>query len=162
MSDILITSMQQRHIGALAGLEKICFGALAWNEQALADELTNDTAHFLVLEKSGEAIGYIGTFVVVDSCYVSNIGILPQYRRQGFASVLMESACKEAFSLGARSISLEVRPSNTAAISLYKKLGFEEIGLRRGFYREPKEDALILNLDLTAEKYGQSEINKNT
>ena len=74
----------------------------------------------------------------------------------------MESACKEAFSLGARSISLEVRPSNTAAISLYKKLGFEEIGLRRGFYREPKEDALILNLDLTAEKYGQSEINKNT
>ena len=154
MSDILITPMQQHHIGALAELERICFGALAWNEQALADELTNDTAHFLVLERSGEVVGYIGTFVVIDSCYVSNIGILPQYRRQGFASVLMEGACRNAYSLGARSISLEVRPSNSAALALYEKLGFEEIGLRRGFYREPKEDALILSLDLSPEKYG--------
>ena len=149
MSEVFIVPMEQRHIASLAVLEKIGFGELAWNEQGLSDELTNETAHFLVLEADGEVVGYIGTFVVIDSCYVSNIAIMPQYRRRGFGQLLLQRACENARDLGALSISLEVRPSNSPAIALYEKLGFEEIGLRKGFYREPKEDALILSLDLT-------------
>lgn len=148
MKQFEMIPMAEEHIAALTELEKICFGGLAWNETGLRDELTNDTAHFLVAKSGGEIAGYIGVFVVMESCYVSNVAVFPQFRRMGCASELIEAACALARELAAESISLEVRPSNTAAIALYSSLGFEEIGLRKNFYRAPKEDALIMTREL--------------
>ena len=141
---IKIVDMNALHIPALAQLEKICFGSCAWTEQGLADELTNDTAHFLVAENEEGVAGYIGIFVVCESCYVSDIAVYPQFRRQGVASALIKKASADAAVLGAQSISLEVRPSNEAAVKLYRSLGFDDIGLRKRFYRDPEEDALIM------------------
>ena len=145
---VTVGRMTEEDIVQLARLETVCFGALAWTEQGLRDELTNETAHFFVIKEDGVIAGYIGTFVVCESCYVSNIAVFPEMRRKGYAARLISAAADNARSLGAQSVSLEVRPSNSAALSLYASAGFEEIGLRKGFYREPKEDALILSLSL--------------
>lgn len=91
-------------------------------------------------------MGYIGAFTVCESCYISNIAVFPQHRRKGIGRLLLRKAAEQARKKGAESISLEVRPSNTAAISLYKSEGYEEVGLRKNFYRDPNEDALILTL----------------
>lgn len=144
MENIIIKNMNKDHISILAELEKSCF-TQPWSEKSLAEELNNRTAHFLVAEKkTGEIMGYIGVFVVCESCYISNIAVFPQYRRQGVGKTLINSASETAKKLGAESISLEVRPSNTAAIMLYNMSGFEEVGLRKNFYRDPQEDGLIL------------------
>ena len=145
--NLKIVEMNEAHIPALAELEKKCFSQ-PWSEQALREELDNHTAHFLAAELDGETVGYIGIFVVCESCYVSNIAVQPELRRRGIATSLIESACALASELGAESISLEVRPSNTGAVALYSVLGFEQVGLRKNFYRDPAEDGAIMTREL--------------
>ena len=141
--ELKITSMTEKHIPALAELERLCFST-PWTEQGLREELDNRTAHFIVAEIGNQVAGYMGVFVVCESCYVSDIAVYPQFRRQGVASALIKKASADAAVLGAQSISLEVRPSNEAAVKLYRSLGFDDIGLRKRFYRDPEEDALIM------------------
>lgn len=143
MSEIKIIPMEREHIPVLARLERICFEH-PWTEQALEEELDNRTAHFIVAVKDDRIIGYAGVFVVCESCYIADIGVFPEYRRMGAAKKLLSCASENAAKLGAQSISLEVRPSNEAAVSLYTSCGFEEVGLRKNFYRDPQEDALIM------------------
>ena len=145
MNDFDIVPMTQEHIPALAELEALCFST-PWNEQMLSEELDNHTAHFLVAVCKGKIAGYIGVFVVCESCYISNIAVFPEYRRMGLGGLLIDSARETAAKNGAQSLSLEVRPSNEAAVRLYMKKGFEEVGLRKNFYRKPAEDALILTM----------------
>ncbi len=148
MSVFSIFPMERNDVKTLAELEQQCFSQ-PWNEQMLGEELDNRTAHFLVAKQDGVIAGYIGVFVVCESCYISNIAVFPCFRRQGAAKLLLQSACEIAFENGAESVSLEVRPSNNEAVSLYAKMGFEEVGLRKNFYRKPVEDALILTKTLS-------------
>ena len=90
-----------------------------------------------------------------ESCDISNIAVLPEYRRQGIGRFLLEGACDIAEKCGAESVSLEVRPSNVGALALYKSVGFEEVGLRKGFYRNPSEDGLILSKKLNNKENGE-------
>ncbi len=145
MSNIEIVPMKAEHIPVLAQLEKLCFSQ-PWSEKSLAEELDNRTAHFLAAVSDDVIMGYIGAFTVCESSYISNIAVFPQHRRKGIGRLLLRKAAEQARKKGAESISLEVRPSNTAAISLYKSEGYEEVGLRKNFYRDPNEDALILTL----------------
>ena len=154
MEKMKIIDMNEKHIPELAQLEKICFSQ-PWSENSLSEELDNRTAHFLVAESDEKIAGYIGIFVVCESCYVSNVAVFPEYRRQGVAKQLIERACVVAEENGAESISLEVRPSNAAAVSLYGSVGFEEVGLRKNFYRAPVEDALIMTRTLTKKTENQ-------
>ena len=147
MDDFDIVPMTQEHIPALAELEALCFST-PWNEQMLSEELDNHTAHFLVAVCNRKIAGYIGVFVVCESCYISNIAVFPEYRRMGLGGLLIDSARETAAKNGAQSLSLEVRPSNEAAVRLYMKKGFEEVGLRKNFYRKPAEDALILTMGI--------------
>lgn len=154
MEKMKIIDMNEKHIPELAQLEKICFSQ-PWSEKSLSEELDNRTAHFLVAESDEKIAGYIGIFVVCESCYVSNVAVFPEYRRQGVAKQLIERACVVAEENGAESISLEVRPSNAAAVSLYGSVGFEEVGIRKNFYRAPVEDALIMTRTLTKKTENQ-------
>lgn len=147
MNEIKLVPMNEGHISELARLEKICFSQ-PWSEKSLSEELENRVAHFLVAEVDGRAVGYIGIFVVYESSDISNIAVFPEYRRHGVGKLLLRGACDVAKRNGAESISLEVRPSNEGAIALYNSLGFEEIGLRKNFYRNPTEDGLILSKKL--------------
>lgn len=139
-----IFSMQKEDIPFVAKLEKECFGKNAWSENSLSYELTNSNAYFFVLKTNETVCGYIGTNIILDECYISNVAVSTSCRRQGTGTKLIEFAKKNAQSLGCAFITLECRKSNLAAVSLYKKCGFEICAQRKNFYSNPKEDAYIL------------------
>ncbi len=124
-----------------------------WSRSAFVDEMTdNDLAHYLVLEDQGMIAGYAGMWIVVDEAHVTNIALLPDYRRQGLGEKLVRELIKTARERYAVMMTLEVRPSNTVAQSLYSKLGFLPQGIRRAYYSDNQEDALIMTCKLEQKK----------
>ena len=140
-----LTPMTEEHIPQIAALERACFSH-PWSEDALREELWNDSAVVIVAEgEDGTVLGYAGLQTVLDEGYINNVAVDPQFRRQGVAGQLIEAflrfgAAKLAF------LTLEVRASNAPAIALYKKYGFTQVGRRKDYYDDPKEDALLLTL----------------
>ena len=110
------------------------------------EELENQCAAFLVAEDSvsGRVLGYAGLMVVADEGYITNVAVFPEYRRQGIAAQILQVFLQFAAANHLAFLTLEVRPSNAAAIALYQGFGFEEVGRRKNYYDLPKEDALIL------------------
>lgn len=141
-----ITAMTAAHIPALAAIEKACF-CTPWSEAALAEELDNPLAVFLVAEDGGgTAIGYAGMQVVGDEGFFANVATSPDHRRQGVADALIKALAAYGKAHALYRLTLEVRVSNAAAIALYEKHGFQKDGIRPGFYRAPAEDAAIYSL----------------
>lgn len=145
MAGFTVVPMEEKHIGPLAEIERLCF-AKPWSAQGLRSELTNDTAHFFVAEQDGKAAGYIGLHIVCGEGYIANIAVHPDFRRRGAARLLLQTAEGFALAMQLSFLTLEVRKSNTAACSLYRSEGFQEMGVRKNFYTAPMEDALILTL----------------
>ncbi len=143
MKQVRIVPMTEDHLDALAQLEKICFSR-PWSRQMLAEELENNCAAFLVALDGEAVVGYAGVMVMADEGYITNVAVYPEYRGQGIAAQLMQVFCNFAEGNKLAFLTLEVRPSNAAAIALYQKFGFEEVGRRKNYYDLPKEDALIL------------------
>ncbi len=147
MSDFIIRPMEIGDIKQLAELDKACF-SMAWSEESFRDEAENNLASYILAEKDGHIIGYIGYWKVVDEGHITNIAVLPEYRRKKIASSLLEKTIKSAYSGGLVLLTLEVRRSNIPAINLYESFGFEIIGQRKNYYHSPTEDALIMTLML--------------
>ena len=145
MKTVKIIPMSAEHLDALASLERICFSR-PWSRQMLADELDNQCAAFLVaLEPETEkVIGYAGLLVAADEGYITNVAVFPPYRRRGVAGKLLDVFLRFARANHLAFLTLEVRPSNAAAIALYTRFGFREAGRRWNYYDLPREDALIL------------------
>ena len=142
---IRIVPMNADHLEEIERLERICFSR-PWSRRMLAEELENQCAAFLVAEDSqnGAVMGYAGLLVVADEGYITNVAVFPEYRRQGVAAKILEIYLNFAQANQLAFLTLEVRPSNEAAIALYQRYGFEEVGRRKNYYDLPKEDALIL------------------
>lgn len=141
-----VERMNETHVAAVAALERLCF-ADPWSEKSIASELKNPLALWLVAVEDGEICGYIGSQSVMGESDMMNVAVHPDHRRMGLGEKLVLALC-DALSAENTSLALEVRASNAPAISLYEKLGFEQIGLRKNYYRNPKEDALILKKEL--------------
>lgn len=142
---VKIVPMTADHLEELEKLERICFSR-PWSRKMLAEELENQCAAFLVAEDSvsGRVLGYAGLMVVADEGYITNVAVFPEYRRQGIAAQFLQVFLQFAAANHLAFLTLEVRPSNAAAIALYQGFGFEEVGRRKNYYDLPKEDALIL------------------
>lgn len=142
---VKIVPMTADHLEELEKLERICFSR-PWSRKMLAEELENQCAAFLVAEDSvsGRVLGYAGLMVVADEGYITNVAVFPEYRRQGIAAQILQVFLQFAEANHLAFLTLEVRPSNAAAIALYQGFGFEEVGRRKNYYDLPKEDALIL------------------
>ncbi|MBR0211471.1 MAG: ribosomal protein S18-alanine N-acetyltransferase [Oscillospiraceae bacterium] len=140
-----IVPMTADHLDDVARLEQICFSR-PWSRRMLAEELENQCAAFLVaLEPETEkVIGYAGLLVMADEGYITNVAVFPEYRRRGVAEQIIQVFCDFAQGNHLAFLTLEVRPSNAPAISLYNSFGFEEVGRRKNYYDLPREDALIL------------------
>ena len=138
-----IVTMQQRHVPAIAQLESICFSC-PWSESSVASELTNGLSLWLVAEEDGRVAGYIGSQTVCEESDMMNVAVHPDFRRRGIGEALVKALETELRARGSHCLTLEVRASNAPAIALYEKLGFSQVGLRKNYYRDPKEDALIL------------------
>lgn len=140
-----IREMNQSHIPQVADIEKVCFSR-PWSEASLLEGLENPCSRFFVAQSGGEVLGYVGMYCAADESYIDNIAVLPEYRRCGVGRALLSHVCDFSKAEDMSFISLEVRPSNIAAVSLYTEFGFERVGLRPGFYNDPKEDGLIMTL----------------
>ena len=140
---VQIVPMNGDHLDEVVELERVCFPD-PWSRNMLKEELENDLAAFLVaLDGQGAVAGYAGLQVVLDEGYIDNIAVAPDARRHGVASALLDVFCRFG-AVNLAFLTLEVRKSNTAAIGLYEKFGFQWAGLRPGYYQRPREDAVIM------------------
>ena len=135
--------MNESHVSQIAQLETVCFSD-PWSEKSIASELNNALSLWLVALDGETVAGYIGSQAVMGEADVMNVAVAPRYRRQGVAENLVNLLVAALAERGNYNLALEVRESNQAAISLYQKLGFTQVGFRPGYYRNPKEGALIL------------------
>ena len=140
---MMILPMTSDHVFQVALLEKLCFSD-PWSENSVAGELTNQLAHWLVAVDGERTVGYVGSQTVMDESDMMNVAVHPDYRKQGIATALIVGLVEELRKRGSRCLTLEVRASNENAISVYRKLEFGEVGRRKNYYRNPREDALIL------------------
>ncbi|MGC4378793.1 ribosomal protein S18-alanine N-acetyltransferase [Fictibacillus sp. Mic-4] len=125
-------------------IERISFPT-PWTEEAFYNEIVhNQFAYYLIIEVDFKPVGYCGVWVVIDEAHITNIAILPEYRGQGLGEAILAQALRLAKRYGARKLSLEVRVSNSVAQSLYRKLGFQEGGIRKNYYSDNGEDALVM------------------
>ena len=144
-----IVAMDGSHVAAVAALEAVCFSD-PWSEKSIAYELTNPLSLWLVAEVDGVVAGYIGSQTVPPESDVMNVAVHPDYRRQGIARQLVTELIHALTEKGMKSLTLEVRQSNAPAIALYAQLGFQQVGLRPNYYRNPKENALIMRKEWSA------------
>ena len=140
---MMIAKMTADHVSQIAELEKICFSD-PWSENSVSSELKNKLALWLVAEENGTVAGYIGSQTCGEESDVMNVAVHPDFRRRGIAEALVNALVEELKAIGSHCLTLEVRASNVPAIALYEKMGFSEIGRRKNYYRNPREDALIL------------------
>ena len=135
--------MNEAHVAQIAQLEKRCFSD-PWSENSIRNELTGRLSLWVVALDGDTVAGYVGSQSVLGESDMMNVAVAPEYRRRGIAQALIQELIRRLSQQGNRSLMLEVRASNTPAITLYHKLGFAQVGRRPNYYRNPKEDALIL------------------
>ena len=133
------------HIGKIAELERRCFFD-PWSEIMLASELENEFSQFVAAVDNGTIIGYAAIRLVCGEGEITNIAVDPDRRKGGVGGALLNALISRAKNSGAEAISLEVRESNTAAQCLYAKNGFVRTGLRKGYYADNGEDAVLMTL----------------
>lgn len=138
-----IVNMQAKHIEDLAAIEKLCFSK-PWSYESLAEELSNPLAVLFVAEIDGKTVAYAGMHHIIDEGYITNIAVHPDSRGQGVATALVHVLDAYAKDNELAILTLEVRRSNSEAIGIYEREGFDEEGVRRDFYETPKEDGLIM------------------
>ena len=138
-----ITKMNESHVPQIAELEIMCFND-PWSVSSISSELYNRLSFWLVAVENDSVIGYVGSQTVLGETDMMNIAVHPDHRKRGIATELITALVGELKEQGSHSLMLEVRVSNTPAKTLYEKLGFQTVGIRKNYYRNPREDALIL------------------
>lgn len=140
----ILRPMANTDIDRVAELETLCF-TTPWPRSAIEEELiSNPRAHYFVYEVGGKLVGYCGFWLILDEGHITNLAIDPEERSKGYAQDMIAQFVREAESLGAASLTLEVRSGNTPAIHVYEKAGFVSMGVRKGYYLDSGEDALIM------------------
>ena len=142
-----IREMKREDVPAISELEKLCFSD-PWSESSIASELDNPLSYWLVAEDNGKIAGYVGSQSVLDAADMMNLAVSPDCRQQGVGQALVNGLVEHLQQKNVIALLLEVRVSNTPAISLYEKLGFIQVGRRPKYYHNPREDALILRKEL--------------
>jgi ribosomal-protein-alanine N-acetyltransferase len=142
--EIVIRSMTLEDIPAIVAIEEASFPT-PWSAESFTSELRdNYLARYYCLELKGNVIGYMGLWIIMGEAHITNIAIWPGCRGQGWGGYLMRNVMQGLFTSGVIRLTLEVRISNTTAQNLYKKLGFKPAGLRRKYYSDNQEDAVIM------------------
>lgn len=148
MDDILFREMTYNDIEEVSVIEKKSF-TLPWTTDIYEKELTeNSYAHYYVVEKNGKIIGFCGVWIVIDEAQITNIAILPDYRGQNYGVGLFQYIINQVITNGVKRLSLEVRVSNIIAQKLYRKFGLKPAGIRKNYYTDNNEDAIVMWVEL--------------
>ena len=149
---IRIVDTRPEHLDDILLMEQQCF-SVPWTRDQLAAQMSDSMYIFLAAEyESGRAVGYVGLMYVLDEGYISNVAVSPSRRREGIADMLLTELYARAKAKKLSFLTLEVRESNAPAQSLYKKHGYTEVGMRKGYYSLPKEDAVLMTCFLSEEE----------
>lgn len=144
MKDIEIVTACEEHIDDIVIIENLSF-KIPWSRQSIIEEIIqNKAAVYICAEVGGKAVGYAGMWQVCDEGHITNIAVHPEFRSSGVGSLLMEALLAIAKERGITALTLEVRRSNHNALGLYGKYGFKEGGMRKAYYADNKEDAIIM------------------
>ncbi len=140
---IQIREMTLADVGQVYDLEKSIF-SIPWSKESFESSLKGKDTLFIVAEKEGKISGYLGMYFMGEEADISNVAVSKECRRQHIAQSMLEYILTWAKSGGVRNVTLEVRETNVAAIRLYESMGFREAGIRKNYYKEPIENALIM------------------
>lgn len=146
MTEVIVRRMNEIDIDGVLLVEEQCF-TTPWSRAGFVAEMKNELSYYLVMIESGKIIGYAGMWIIVDEAHVTNVAILSEYRGRRLGERLMGELIQHAKARGAVSMTLEVRTTNITAQSLYEKFGFTSRGVRRNYYTDNQEDALIMWCD---------------
>lgn len=141
--DLIIDFMKEEDIDEILDISSLSF-AISWSKDSYIQELTNPIAKYLVAKIDNKVVAFIGTWIILDEAHITNIAVHPNYRKQGIASELVTKFLDYCRNQGCKAFTLEVRIGNKAAQALYMKHNFKEDGVRKGYYEDNKEDAIIM------------------
>ncbi len=144
--NITVRKMENSDINAVFEIEIASYGEHHWSRESFCNELQNNIGFYCVAQNSdaNEIVGYLGSWIIVDECHITNVSVKPEYRRQKIAQKLLIALINHCYEKMIKYITLEVRVSNSAAIGLYEKFGFKSVGVRKNYYQDNNEDALIM------------------
>ena len=144
MAELTTALMTLSDVDAVHAIEAACF-AIPWSRASFATEVTsNQCARYLVLKEDGTPVAYAGVWFVLDEGHITNIAVRPDRRKLGYGEMITRALMQLASDSGMRFLELEVRVSNLPAQALYHKLGFVDVGLRKRYYADTGEDALLM------------------
>ena len=145
MFTIKIKPMQKEDIDKIISIEKSAYGEHHWSKDSFLSELSNDLAkYYSAFDENNELIAYAGSWQILEEAHITNIAVSPNFRRKYIGEALLKTIINKCYLDMIKYITLEVRVSNIAAINLYEKYGFKSLGVRKGYYQDNNEDALIM------------------
>jgi len=161
-ADLVIASMRRRHLPAVLAIEEQV-QSRPWSERIFQTELGRPNRCYLVARHGVDVVGFAGALLVVDEAHVTNVAVDPSWHRRAVATHLLLRLCRTAAERGARNLTLEVRMGNTGAQALYRRFGFAPGGVRKAYYPDNREDALVMwahDIDLPAYRERLAEIER--
>lgn len=143
MNNYEIIPMEEQYINDVYNIIKLSLKD-SWSLSSLKKELDNDLAKYILLKKENKILGFVATWIVIDECHIMNVAVHPEFRGKGLGNILLNALLKTCTDNGVNDITLEVRKSNIVAQNLYIKYGFKEEGIRKKYYQDNNEDAIIM------------------
>ena len=147
MDNALIRRMTIDDVPQVHAIEQATF-PLPWSLADFTYEMTsNPVARYVVAEQEGVLLGFAGAHIILDEGHITNVAVIKEARGHGLGRLLMDALMQLAANLGARYLTLEVRASNAAALALYQSFGFIKVSVRKKYYEDNGEDALLMVCD---------------
>ena len=144
IDDVKIRRMNLEDVDGVMNVETKCF-KIAWSKESFEYEMKeNNKALYVIAEYRGSILGYAGLWKILDEGHITNIAVLDEYRRNGIATLMLDTLIKLAKEQDVKSFTLEVKHTNNIAINLYENFGFSACGLRKGYYKDTNDDAIIM------------------
>ena len=142
---IKIKRMERSDIDSVIRIEEKSYGNHHWSKDSFMNELSNELArYYSAYDENDNLVAYCGCWIILEEAHITNIAVLPEYRRKNIGEALLKRVIDECYKNMVKFITLEVRVSNNPAIKLYEKYGFKSLGSRKGYYQDNNEDALIM------------------
>ena len=143
--NISIRKLQKEDIDQVIKIEEMAYGEHHWSRDSFINELDNNlSCYFAAVDEINRLLGYIGSWFIFDEVHITTVAVHKNFQRQNIAHRLFLKLLEEAYKRMVKYLTLEVRVSNLPAISLYTAWGFKDVGVRKGYYQDNNEDALIM------------------
>ena len=142
-----VRSIKNSDVETVARLEKLYFTD-AWSEKSILETMQQTQAFVLIAEEDSELIGYCIVYFALDEAEIARIAVEVSRRKQGVGQELLRAVCREGIQKGVERILLDVRENNLSALNLYRNFGFKEDGVRKNFYQNPKENAVLMSMSI--------------